>query len=219
MCVQRTPQAHEGVGAPRMHPNKFGTDGTNSITHFPIFFKGGVENFTLAPCSARNTMADAVRVWTWNYIKSNAAHAGEHKMQRFLGKYFWVRLSVCQEVFLLRFPECGIFISKEGELIVCRFVRVKSSTLSSEMEQDLYRLVGSGEYTPQEIAERILDWKPCIPSRLSKRAAEFKNVLEALCSDDSDNLEKMKEINTKMLTAASYYFYLVGYKDSEEKEL
>lgn len=92
-------------------------------------------------------------------------------------------------------------------------------TISSEMEQDLYRLVGSGEYTPQEIAERILDWKPCIPSRLSKRAAEFKNVLEALCSDDSDNLEKMKEINTKMLTAASYYFYLVGYKDSEEKEL
>lgn len=85
MCVLEHHKLMRVFEAPRMHPNKFGTDGTNSITHFPIFFKGGMENFTLAPCSARNTMADAVRVWIWNYIKSNAAHAGEHK-----GSYlFW----------------------------------------------------------------------------------------------------------------------------------
>lgn len=108
------------------------------------------------------------------------------------------------------------YYEKENGLEVINLYR---PTLSSEMEQELYRLVGSGEYTPQEIAERIFDWKPCIPSRLSKRANQFKNVLEALCADYSDDPEKMKEINIKMLNAVSYYSYLVGYKDSEKKEL
>ena len=108
------------------------------------------------------------------------------------------------------------YYEKENGLEVINLYR---PTLSSEMEQELYRLAGSGEYTPQEIAERIFDWKPCIPSRLSKRANQFKNVLEALCADYSDDPEKMKEINIKMLNAVSYYSYLVGYKDSEKKEL
>ena len=50
-------------------------------------------------------------------------------------------------------------------------------TINGEMEQELYRLVGSDEYTPREIAERLLDWKPCVPSRLSKPAKELFDTL------------------------------------------
>ena len=133
MCVLEHHKLMRVFEAPRMHPNKFGTDGTNSITHFPIFFKGGVENFTLAPCSARNTMADAVRVWTWNYIKSNAAHAGEHKMQRFLGKYIWVRLSVCQEVFCCVSLSAVYLFLRKGSLLSAASCVLKAAHYTHEV--------------------------------------------------------------------------------------
>ena len=108
------------------------------------------------------------------------------------------------------------YYEKENCLEVINLYR---PTISGKMEQELYRLVGSGEYTPQEIAERLFDWKPCIPSRLSRTANEFKNVLEALCADYSDNPEKIKELTAKMLSAMFYYSYLVGYKDSEKSNI
>lgn len=92
-------------------------------------------------------------------------------------------------------------------------------TINGEMEQELYRLVGSDEYTPREIAERLLDWKPCVPSRLSRTANEFKTVLNILCSEYSDDPAKMKELTAKTLSAMFYYSYIMGCKDSEIEKI
>ena len=89
-------------------------------------------------------------------------------------------------------------------------------TLKSIMEQDLYRLIDTGGFTPEEIAARLSDWDPRIPSSTFKKAREFSKVWDAFSQRYADEPEKLKEITVKLLSAMYYYSYMMGYQDSEQ---
>lgn len=101
-----------------------------------------------------------------------------------------------------------------GEAPSLEVINLFIPTLNSIMEQDLYRLVGSGEHTPQEIAARLSGWDPRIPFPVSKKAREFSKVWDAFYQRYANEPEIMKEITVKLLSAMFYYSYIMGYKDS-----
>ena len=84
------------------------------------------------------------------------------------------------------------------------------------MEQDLYLLIETGGFTPEEIAARLSDWDPRIPSSTFKKAREFSKVWDAFSQRYADEPEKLKEITVKLLSAMYYYSYMMGYQDSEQ---
>lgn len=89
--------------------------------------------------------------------------------------------------------------------------------LQSAREKELYRLIDTGEHTPEEIAAKILDWNPEIPYVISNRTREFQKVLEALALQYADEADKIKEISPKLFSSLFYYAYLIGYREAKEE--
>lgn len=89
--------------------------------------------------------------------------------------------------------------------------------LQNAREKELYRLIDTGEHTPEEIAARILDWNPNIPYVVSNKTREFQKVLETVALQYADEADKIKEISPKLFSSLFYYAYLIGYREAKEE--
>lgn len=89
--------------------------------------------------------------------------------------------------------------------------------LQNAREKELYRLIDTGEHTPEEIAARILDWNPEIPYVVSNKTREFQKVLETVALQYADEADKIKEISPKLFSSLFYYAYLIGYREAKEE--
>lgn len=94
-------------------------------------------------------------------------------------------------------------------------INLFSPVLSAAMETDLHRLIDADELSPEEIAARLSGWTPYIPFPIVNKTRNFKKVLEAFSMEYANDPEKIKEISMKLLSAMSYYAYILGWKDAE----
>ena len=94
-------------------------------------------------------------------------------------------------------------------------VNLFQPALKSAAEKELYRLLSSSESSPQEIAARLADWAPRVPSFLDRIAREYRTVIEVFGRQYADSPEKLKEVSRRILASLLYYAYCRGLKDAQ----
>ena len=94
-------------------------------------------------------------------------------------------------------------------------VNLFQPALKSAAEKELYRLLSSSESSPQELAARLADWAPRVPSFLDRIAGEYRTVIEVFSRQYADSPEKLKEVSRRLLASLLYYAYCRGLKDAE----
>lgn len=94
-------------------------------------------------------------------------------------------------------------------------VNLFQPALKSAAEKELYRLLSSSESSPQELAARLADWAPRVPSFLDRIAREYRTVIEVFGRQYADSPEKLKEVSRRILASLLYYAYCRGLKDAQ----
>ena len=94
-------------------------------------------------------------------------------------------------------------------------VNLFQPALKSAAEKELYRLLSSSESSPQELAARLADWAPRVPSFLDQIAGEYRTVIEVFGRQYADSPEKLGEVSRRLLASLLYYAYCRGLKDAE----
>lgn len=94
-------------------------------------------------------------------------------------------------------------------------VNLFQPALKSAAEKELYRLLSSSDSSPQELAARLADWAPRVPSFLDQIAREYRTVIEVFGRQYADSPEKLKEVSRRILASLLYYAYCRGLKDAQ----